>query len=99
MYSARRNSTFAPMGIFPPACSAAATLAMSIGGAGLTVATSKAGLVCAKATVPARTAKLHNVTVNLCISILVDFDFRRKTSVILVMKNLFDPQSEEPSGP
>src|ERR1700679_1202486 len=27
------------------------------------------------------------------------FDFRRKTTAILVMKNLFDAQSEEPSGP
>jgi hypothetical protein len=72
------GSTFAPMGIFPPACTAAAILAMSIGGAGLMVATSKAGLVWAKAAVVARTARQHNVTVNLFITVL--FDFRRNTT-------------------
>jgi hypothetical protein len=30
---------------------------------------------------------------------LVLFDFRRKTTAILVMKNLFDAQSEEAGGP
>jgi NAD(P)H-hydrate repair Nnr-like enzyme with NAD(P)H-hydrate epimerase domain len=37
------------MGIFPPACRAAASLAGSNGGDGLMVATSKAGFVWAKA--------------------------------------------------
>jgi hypothetical protein len=45
MYSARSESTFTPTGIFPPACMAATSLAGSIGGDGLMVATSKLGLV------------------------------------------------------
>lgn len=64
-------------------------------------ATSKAAFVWAKATVVARTAKLHNVTVNLYMTIL--FDFRRKTTTIFVrrgfMKNLFDAETEEPGSP
>src|SRR6202043_2103457 len=97
VYSARAESTFAPMGIFPPACSAAATLAMSMGADGLTVATSNAGWVCAKAAVAMRTARLDNVTVNLYIRVLFDFG-RKATAVIVqrgVMKNLFDVQTEE----
>jgi hypothetical protein len=38
----------------------------------------------------------QNTRLNLYISIL--FDFRRQTTAILVMKNLFDAQSEEPGG-
>src|ERR1700722_13149960 len=94
--SARSESTFAPMGIFPPACTAAAILETSIGGDSFIVATSKAGSVWAKAAVAARMATLHNVTVNLYISIL--FDFRRKIIAILIMKNLFNAQSEEAGG-
>jgi hypothetical protein len=62
------------MGIFPPACSVAAILAASIGGAGLMVATSKAGLVWAKAAmaVSARqTATFLRVCIALCVLFLV----------------------------
>src|SRR5580704_3676013 len=44
----------------------------------------------------AASAATHKVTVNLYINLLLTF--RRKTTAILVMKNLFDMQSEEPGG-
>src|SRR5689334_17602672 len=56
------------MGIFPPACKAAAILAGSMGGDGLMVATSKAGLVWAKAAMAVNARPIVIFLIIRCIS-------------------------------
>src|SRR5579863_6903125 len=78
----------APMGILPPLCSAASSLAWSIGWAGLMVATSKDGLVCAKAPIAVSARQIvsfWNINLsNIC--------FTPSTLLFLFILNLHCPQ-------